>query len=258
MTRLRACLHRISSTLWIILLWAVREYSSYYGNGLVGILPAPSLIFQELYKWNMQIGIWSQSSSIRLSIAYTLFRVLWWLSIALVLSIIIWSYITTSYRLRKLITPILQLFAPIAPIAWISIALAMFGIGNFTAIFIVFMWVFFILTLNTIKAIDGVPVRLLQISKNLGNSDFQTRYRVIIPYITPYLFMMVRMNLMAAWMAVLAAEMTWLRDGLWAIIMIGRNLFNYNLIVFWMILIAICWIISDNLLLYIQKKYFWR
>jgi len=54
--------------------------------------------------------------------------------------------------------------------------------------------------------------------------------RVVLPAILPGVFTLLRMNFIAAWMAVLVAEMVGLRDGLGAIIMMGRNLFNSDLI----------------------------
>ena len=80
---------------------------------------------------------------------------------------------------------------------------------------------------------------------------------IIFPYILPQVFTILRLNFIAAWMAVLAAEMTGLRDGLGAIIMNGRNLFDNNLILLGMCLIGISGFIIDALLKFIQKKFFW-
>jgi NitT/TauT family transport system permease protein len=39
--------------------------------------------------------------------------------------------------------------APVAPIAWIPLGLAIFGVGNVAAVFLVFMGVVFVLTIAT-------------------------------------------------------------------------------------------------------------
>lgn len=238
----------------ILVLWWLREYLS----SQWWVFPAPTHVIREMARSDFRVGIGSQSAGIWSSIVASMYRVIAWLAVGMLWAIIVWSVISTSQRVKRFVMPIIQLLAPIAPIAWISVALVLFGIGNSTAIFIVFMWVFFFLTLTVVRSIETVPIRLLQLSKNLGNTPLQTWYRVIIPHIMPSLFTMLRINVMAAWMAVLAAEMTWLRDGLWAIIMTGRNLFDYDLIVFGMWLIAIIWLIIDVILLQIQHRYFWR
>jgi NitT/TauT family transport system permease protein len=165
--------------------------------------------------------------------------------------------ISISIWVKRFLMPIIELLAPIAPIAWIPLALVIFGIGNQTAIFIVFMGVFFMLTIATVKAIETVPEYLINIAKTLGARKWQIWTHVTFPYILPQVFTILRLNFIAAWMAVLAAEMTGLRDGLGAIIMNGRNLFDNNLILLGMCLIGVSGFIIDALLKYIQKKFFW-
>jgi len=253
--------HLITIICWtvsVLFLRWTREWihSLWWKSSLV--FPAPSQVFNSLSQSNFSVGIWSQATTLWNSVLASLYRVLAWLWLWTTLAIIIWSIMSTFIWIKRFILPIIQLLAPLAPIAWISIALVLFGIWNKTAIFIVFMWVFFFMTLITVKAIESIPEQYILTAKNVWYNWFKRRYKVILPSITPTLIIMLRINFMAAWMAVLAAEMTWLRDGLWAIIMTGRNLFDYELILFWMILIAIIWFIVDVTLLIIQRKYFWR
>ena len=50
--------------------------------------------------------------------------------------------------------PVVRGLAPIAPIAWIPLGIVLFGIGNPTAVFVVFMGVYFILTISTVAAVQ--------------------------------------------------------------------------------------------------------
>ena len=45
-----------------------------------------------------------------------------------------------------MVLPIVRGLAPIAPIAWIPLGIVLFGIGNPTAVFVVFMGIYFLLT----------------------------------------------------------------------------------------------------------------
>jgi len=245
---------------WVtmLIIRGIRELLAAQWGRLSMVFPAPSQFIGTVIQNGLSIGIGSQATSIRRSIIASIYRVIAWITIATVSAILLWSWLAKFHRMRRAILPLIQLLAPIAPIAWISIALLIFGIGDKTAIFIVFMGVFFFLTLVVLKSIENVPRSLLQLSRTLGNTSFQTRYRVVLPSILPHLCTMLRINFMAAWMAVLAAEMTGLRDGLWAIIMTGRNLFDYDLILFGMFLIAIFGLLIDASLSFIQKKYFRR
>jgi NitT/TauT family transport system permease protein len=58
-------------------------------------------------------------------------------------------------------------------------------------------------------------------------------------------------------MAVLVAEMVGLGDGLGAIIMTGRNLFNSDLVMFGMSIIAISGFVVDRLLAFVGNRILW-
>ncbi|MGL3739418.1 hypothetical protein ACSYF6_29255 (plasmid) [Pseudomonas aeruginosa] len=75
--------------------------------------------------------------------------------------------------------------------------------------------------------------------------------------IFPGVFTLLRTNFIAAWMAVLVAEMVGLRDGLGAIIMMGRNLFNNELIMFGMLVIGLSGFVVDRTLAFIGNKVLW-
>lgn len=221
------------------------------------VFPPPSQFLPVLFENDFKIGLGSQSASIYQSVAVTLLRVSLGMVIAFVGSIVCGLLISLSKWSELLILPVLGLIAPIAPIAWVPLALVIFGVSNMTAVFIVFMGVFFTLTIATVAEIKRIPDNLLIIAQNLGGSDFNCWKLVIIPSILPGVFTLLRLNFIAAWMAVLAAEMTGLRDGLGAVVMTGRNLFNSNLILLGICIIGITGFAVDRLLLLIQTKFFW-
>ncbi len=233
------------------------EISAFWGWQYTNIFPPPSHFLKDLAENEFRIGLGSQSAGIPSSIASSFFRVFVGLGIGFFFALIAGMAISMSVWVKRFTVPIIELLAPIAPIAWIPLALVIFGIGNQTAIFIVFMGVFFILTIATIKIIETVPEHLLNVAKTLGARKWQLWFNVTFPYILPQVFTILRINFIGAWMAVLAAEMTGLRDGLGAIIMNGRNLFDNNLILLGMCLIGVSGFLIDTILKGIQKKFFW-
>jgi len=241
----------------VIVLVGLWEFSGFLGWKYTHIFPPPSHFLRELANNGFRVGLGSQASGIPQSIASSFFRVFTGLGIGFVFALFAGMAISMSIWVKRFVMPIVELLAPIAPIAWIPLALVVFGIGNQTAIFIVFMGVFFMLTIATIKAIETVPEHLLNVARTFGAHKWQLWTRVVFPYILPQVFTILRINFIAAWMAVLAAEMTGLRDGLGAIIMNGRNLFDNNLILLGMSLIGVSGFVIDVILKYIQRKFFW-
>jgi NitT/TauT family transport system permease protein len=247
-------LYGMASIISLVLLW---EGAAAAGLTFTLIIPPPSRFIHELIVSHYRIGLGAQASSIPASILSSLFRVLVGLLCGFATAIVAGALLSLNRTAYLLIAPIVRVMAPIAPIAWIPLGLLIFGIGNQTAIFIVFMGVFFTLTIATLQAIDYVPESLLDNARCLGATQWQTWMNVIVPSILPNVFTALRINFVSAWMAVLAAEMTGLQDGLGAIIMIGRNLFDNNLILLGMCLIGIAGFLGDLLLRYIQGRFLW-
>ena len=219
--------------------------------------PPPSVFFPKVLTNGLQIGIGSQATDLVSSVWSSVFRVVSGLVLAAVVGVPLALVIVRSRVANTFLLPVIQLFAPIAPIAWIPIAIATLGIGDHTAVFIVVLGVVFIFTIALINSIHSVSQDVSDTAKTLGYRGVRYQILILVPAILPDLIANIRVNFLAAWMAVLAAEMTGLRDGLGAIIMTGRNIYDYNLIAFGIFFIAIVGLIIDSFLAYAKRRYFW-
>lgn len=238
----------------VLLIW---ELSARLGSNVALVFPPPSRFLSVIAQGGFQVGLGSQAATIPRSIESSVLRVGVGLVLGFGAALLFGCLVSVSPVVKQALTPLIRIMAPIAPVAWIPLALVLFGIGNQAAIFIVFMGVFFTLTISAVAAIESVPRRLLDSGRSVGATPWQLWIYVIFPYILPIVFTSLRINFVAAWMAVLAAEMTGLQDGLGAIIMIGRNLFDNNLILFGMFLIGIVGAMGDFCLKFIQRHFFW-
>lgn len=245
----------VASVAILIGMWEYIGTTGY--SALAAVLPPPSQFLRAVAENDFKIGLGSQAASVQASLLSTFIRVFAGMSLAFVAAILTGALLSLSKFATWSLSPILHLFAPIAPIAWIPTAIVVFGINDVTAIFIVFMGVYFILTLATLAEIKRVPEEFLIVAGNLGASRAQRWLWVVFPAILPGVFILLRTNFIAAWMAVLVAEMVGLRDGLGAIIMMGRNLFNNELIMFGMVVIGISGFVVDKILALIAKRVLW-
>lgn len=243
---------------FIAALWALWEYLGAKGGfAIAAVLPPPSRFFSSVIESGFKIGLGSQAAPVWQSVLSTFYRVFVGMGLAFVLAIATGALLSLSQFATWCLRPVLSLLAPIAPIAWIPTAIVVFGISNVTAFFIVFMGVYFILTIATLAEIERVPEEYATIAGNLGANSFQRWIYVTLPAILPGVFTLLRTNFIAAWMAVLVAEMVGLRDGLGAIIMMGRNLFNNELIMFGMVVIGLTGFFVDRLLQLIGARLLW-
>lgn len=247
----------VVGALSVAALLGVWEIAGLRGGALASVLPPPSQFLRSVADSNFRIGLGSQAATVTQSLAATFLRVFLGMAIAFIAAILTGALLSLSTLATWSLSPILQLLAPIAPIAWIPTAIVVFGISDVTAIFIVFMGVYFILTLATLAEIRRIPPEFQIVAGNLGATPAQRWLWVTLPAILPGVFLLLRTNFIAAWMAVLVAEMVGLRDGLGAIIMMGRNLFNNELVMFGMVVIGFTGYVVDRLLLLIGQRVLW-
>lgn len=157
----------------------------------------------------------------------------------------------------KLTLPTFTLLAPISATAWIPLAILLFGIGNAPAIFIVFIGIFFSLTLATVDCIRNVDQLFINTALVLGANRWQIMRYIIIPAIIPSLFVVLRVNFFAAWASVLAAEMVGVNTGLGAMVMVARQMFNIKLMFLGMTLIGLVGYFIDFCFGQIQERMLW-
>lgn len=190
-------------------------------------------------------------------IAWTTLRVVLGLGIGFVLAVATGIFNRYNMLFGKLTLPTLTLLAPISPVAWLPVAIFLFGIGDIPAIFMVFISVYFVIVLATLSQIDNVPISYIQAARILGATKRQIFRSVILPAILPGLFVTLRLNLFAAWMAVLIAEAVGVGSGLGQIVMMARNTFNSSLVFFSMTLIGLLGFLLDYTLRTMQQRLLW-
>jgi NitT/TauT family transport system permease protein len=192
--------------------------------------------------------------SVMITVGATTMRVFAGLVIASTLAISIGVLVRYWHIFDKLVLPTITLLSPVSPIAWLPVAIFMFGIGNAPAIFMVVVALFFHMVLATISQIDNVSPNLINVARTMGASKRQIYGRVIVPAILPGMLQVLRMNLFGAWMVVLIAESTGVGYGMGQVIMLARNTFNPSLVFFTIAVIGVLGFSFDWLLRQAQRR----
>jgi NitT/TauT family transport system permease protein len=223
----------------------------------LGNIPDQARFFNTAQRWQAGVSMNSGPSpamAVAITVLASTMRVVSGLLIAAVLSIALGVAIRYFSLIEKLTLPTVTLLAPVSPIAWLPVAIFLFGIGNAPAIFMVFVALFFTMVLSTINQIDGVNRNLVNVARTMGASKRQIYGRVIVPAILPGLFVVLRLNLFGAWMVVLVAEATGVGYGLGQVIMLARNTFNPSLVFFTIALIGVLGFAFDFAMRQIQRR----
>ena len=179
-------------------------------------------------------------------VAASLFRVSWGFVAAAVLAIPLGLMIGWYRRGELAFNPLIQIFRPISPMAWIPISILWFGVGDASAVFLIFLSCFFPLLITAINAVQRIPTVYVNAGRNFGLNHAELVHRVLYPAVLPQLITGLRITLGVAWLVVVAAEMIAVNSGLGFLIVDARNAGNrYDLVVAGMVVIGIIGLLLD-------------
>lgn len=192
------------------------------------------------------------------SIYISIQRVVLGLATAFVASLCTGLLITHMPLIGRLLLPIVQLLSPISPIAWMPLIGCFLGVGELAIVTVIFLALFFILTLSTIISIENIPRVYLDTARVLGaRSRWQILWNVTLPAIVPGLFQTLRLNFIAAWLSLLVAEFVGAKTGLGQMVIAGRGVFNMSLVLLAMVIIGVCGMLCEAGLRLIQDRVLW-
>lgn len=203
------------------------------------LLPGPIAVFAAT-------GELLQHGLLLKHVVASLFRVTWGFVLASITAIPLGLVLGWYRRGEWAFNPLVQVFRPISPLAWIPIAILWFGIGDLSSIFLIFVGSFFPLLLTAMSAVQNIPAVYINAGSNFGLSSSDFVARVIYPAVAPRLLVGMRITLGIAWLVVVAAEMIAVNSGLGFLIVDARNAGNrYDLVVAGMLIIGIIGLLLD-------------
>jgi len=142
--------------------------------------------------------------------------------------------------------PVIQMLRPISPIAWIPVAIVLFGISDLAAIYLIFLAAFFPIVVSTMDGVRNVPSMYRRAGRNFGLSPAGLIARVILPAALPRMLVGLRIALGIAWLVVVAAEMIASDSGLGYLVIDARNSGKrYDLVVAAMLMIGLTGLAMD-------------
>lgn len=191
------------SLLIIIFCWYAVAYWVRFIKGV--IFPTPHGTFIRLYKLLSGLNLYNESlynhiisSIIRWAFGYMM---------AVVLGISIGLLLGASKLSYDLFMPTVYFIQLIPGLAWIPIALLIFGLGNASTIFMIFIIGITPIIINTSGGIRSIPPQYVKTAQMMGASKPIIFFKVMIPATTLSIVNGLRIGLANAWRVLIAAEM---------------------------------------------------
>jgi NitT/TauT family transport system permease protein len=187
-------------------------------------------------------------------IVASLFRVSWGFTLAVVIGVPLGLVLGWYSRAFQAFNPLIQIFRPISPIAWIPVAILWFGVSDAAPIFLIFLASVFPITVSAVAAVQNMQLVYLRAAQNFGLSTGELFRQVIFRACLPQIITGIRIALGVAWLVVVAAEMIAVNSGLGYLIIDARNAGKrYDLVVAGMVMIGLIGLILDLLVRQLEK-----
>ncbi len=149
--------------------------------------------------------------------------------------------------------PVVEVFRPIPPIAWVPFFIAIF-FYFWGPIMVIFIGVLFPLLSNIYFGVKSVEPILLDAARTQGASRFQIFTKVVFPYTIPFLMTGIRIGMGIGWMCIVAAEMIGgVGGGIGFYINLQAGLGLYTNMFAGMIVIAVLGLLTTGIMQYLEN-----
>jgi ABC-type nitrate/sulfonate/bicarbonate transport system permease component len=227
------------STLAFFLVWDMAAVARIFSSGL----PRPYDVVLQL--WRMMFDPLAGKSLLGHIWASTQ-RILIGFTIASLVAVPLGLMMALNRYVNAIVKPLFDLLKPMPPLAWISIAILWFGIGETSKVFIIIIGTFVPCLLDAYNGVRLVEPELYDVVRMLGGNRRDEIIQVCFPAAFPAIFAGLQIALSIAWSCVLAAELVSARSGLGFIIILGMNLSRPAMVVGGMVVIAlVAWAMSQ-------------
>ena len=226
------------------------------------IIPAPSDVLRGWIEWafgSTGVGLNAYSGTWVASVRGSLLRIVQGYAIAVLIGLPTGVLIGRSRFVCKLIDPTIQGLRPIPITAWLPLSIAVFGIHDLSALFLIALGAFYPIAISTTQGTRGVPTNLMRVGAMMGMSWFQSVRMIILPSATPSIFTGLRLGLGIAWTAVVVAEMVAVKTGLGFVLWDAYYIGRMDIVLADMVSIGLIGLLSDQLLLFTEARLLrWR
>ncbi len=151
-------------------------------------LPEPRVVLLDLCKKML-------NGSLLDDLLISCFRALSGIFLALVTAVPLGLAVGSEESLRKRLSPFIYLLYPVPHVVLLPLIIILFGIGNFSKIFLIALIVFFQILVTTRDAAKNIHQNYFYSMQTLGASKHQIYYHVILPATLPKILTAMRISI---------------------------------------------------------------
>ncbi len=221
-----------------------------------GIIPSPA---QVLRSWELWIfgtakgGLSPYSGTWLDNVLYSSKRVLQGFGLAALVAIPLGLMIGWNRLTGRLVDPTIQLLRPVPITAWLPFAIAVFGIYDASALFLIGLGAFYPIVVNTTHGVRDTNLLLLRAARMMGAGAGTVLAKVVFPSALPSIFTGMRLGIGVAWTAVIVAEMIAVKSGLGYVLWDAYYVGRMDICVATMVSVGFLGFVSDRVIVYASR-----
>lgn len=221
--------------------------------GLVSplFLPAPEAVFAKLVT---VAGDGFVDATLGQHLAASLGRMLGAFALAVATGVPLGLAVGASPVVRGIVDPLIELYRPVPPLAYLPLMVIWFGIGELSKVLLIYLAVLAPVVIATAAGVRGVPRDRLNAARALGASRFQLGHAVILPNALPDILTGLRIGLGAGWSTLVAAELVAATRGVGFMIQSAAQFLVTDVVLLGIFVIAAVAFALDGLIRLAQRR----
>ncbi|WP_431285717.1 ABC transporter permease [Humitalea sp. 24SJ18S-53] len=227
-----------------LLLWVIAARAGWLTPA---ILPAPAEVWATLGE------LW-KSGDLQSHALWSMGRVAQGFAIGALAGLALGAAMALSPRVDDYLRPSFLAIAQVPVIGWVPLLMLPLGIGEALKIVIIAKAALVPIAINTHAGIRAVPRGFVEVGTAFRYSRLQLLRHVVLPAAIPPVFTGVRYGLTSCWKALVAVELLASAEGLGFLLVWGRQMFQMDLVVAGILVIATIGLLFDGTLALLERR----
>jgi NitT/TauT family transport system permease protein len=235
---------------------AIWQFAGKDGSLFGGVLPTPDRAWQAWKVWafgSTGLSLNPYSGTWFANLVFSAERVGKGFLAAILVAVPVGLAIGWNRIASGALDPTVQLLRPIPITAWLTFSIAVFGIRDMGAVFLIALGAFYPIVVNTAQGARDVERNLIRAAMMMGAGKWTILRRVVLPASLPSIFTGLRIGLGIAWTAVIVAEMVAVKSGLGYVLWDAYYVGRMDVVIADMATIGLLGLLSDRIILLIES-----
>ena len=185
----------------LVIWWAVA--AAHWVSPL--FLPAPGQVLNKLLTIASPQGF--MDATLWQHLAASLGRIVVALLAATIIGIPVGIAMGLSPTVRGILDPLIELYRPVPPLAYLPLMVIWFGIGETSKILLIYLAIFAPVAMSALAGVKSAQQVRIRAAQSLGASRAQVLWLVILPGALPEILTGLRIGLGVGWSTLVAAEL---------------------------------------------------